>query len=78
MKRCPFGAIFTHDDLKIAAAAAQLAAEYVDSIIRAERPHARKLTTVEREHLNDLRGSAREYRNHLRKLERVRKAKRRG
>jgi len=77
MISCAKGAILNHDDLRVAAAAAQLAAEYVESLFRAQRPLGKRATSAEREHRVALGLSAREYRRHLRNIERVRKAKRR-
>jgi hypothetical protein len=76
MTPCPKGAILNHDDLKIAAASAQLAAEFVEGIIDTETPHGRRATPKARERLKALRTSAREYRTHLRKIEGVRMARR--
>jgi hypothetical protein len=78
MVPCQKGAILNHGDLKVSAAAAELAAEYCESILRAETPLGRRANPEERELLIALGLSARAYRRHLRSIERVRKAKRRG
>lgn len=75
MISCPKGAILNRDDLATAADAAQLAAEYLESIFRAETPLPKRASTVRRERIMSLGLRARTFRKHLKAIQRVRKVK---